>query len=200
VEPERRFFATAAMFAVVAAVGCLVWGLAQTGGMRHYNGFFYYGLIYFALLPAVALAARAGETHWRPVFTVVAGVAAVLVGLYAFRLRPGFDAESGLPIRGGVRRLLARDTDARPKLLVFAPDAWQVAAAVGLELTRENGEFYVPSEWAYIFQRPHDVARLGGHVPDKTEIWQLVPAAESEVPITAEWGITRSVGHRDVPK
>lgn len=189
---ERRFFLTASAMLAVALVGCLLWGMAQAGGMHHYNGYFYHSIYFFALLLGLALFARWLDPFQLTALNAVVCVAALAVGVNSFRARSLPPSERGLSIQEGVAAALAADPDHRPKLLGFEPTAWHIAAGVALELTRRDIGFYTAPWWSYMFQRRHDSARLGAHLDERVTLWWIAPKGPGGVPITRDLAIYTS--------
>jgi hypothetical protein len=184
--PHDRFLATAGIFFAATVVLCVLWGLAQAGPMEHFNGFFYYGVYYFAaLLVLIALAPRI--ERWLPPLaaTALSTSAAVLFALL-FQQPQRLDNEAGLPLQQGIRAALAADVNSAPKLLVFEHASWPIAASVGLELRRNGPDFFATRWWEFMFGRRHDSLRLGDAPDKKTSVWWLAPPGEGGIPVTPE--------------
>ncbi|MEY2877627.1 MAG: hypothetical protein RLZZ15_7, partial [Verrucomicrobiota bacterium] len=183
---ERRFFCAAAALLGAAFACCLVWGVAQSGGIRHYNGYLYQGIYFFAGLLGVALVARPLEAWWRtPMSAGVVALAVVTAG-YALRGRPVSVGELGLSIRDGVATALANEPTRQPRLLVFGRESWHIGAAVTLELTRREIGAYALPWWSYMFQRRHDASQFGEDLEARTVTWWIGPRGPGGILLTAE--------------
>lgn len=185
---ERRFFLAAGAFLAASVVGCILWGKSQAGGMHNFNGYFYYGIYFFALLLALALVARGLQRFPRAPVSLLL-IAAVVVTWRAHAIGTPAEGSAGLTVQRGVAAALAADPDPRTKLLVFEHAHWPDAAAVALDLQRRDVGFYVMPWWNFMFQRRHDLTRLGPVPEDQASVWWIGPAAAASVAITKDLGI-----------
>jgi hypothetical protein len=185
---ERRFFGVAYGFLAAAAGLCLLWGKAQAGTMEHFNGFFYYGLYYFALVLALGLVARSLERFCPPPAAAAACAVAVLVFAWSF-YRPPHPDDAGQAIGRGVEAALCADPVRGPKLLVFEHYTWPVVAAVALDLQRRGIMFYMTPAWDFVFGARHEIPGPEATPVDRLAVWWITTPGDGGAPISPDLSI-----------
>ncbi|HVU32160.1 MAG TPA: hypothetical protein VHE61_01915 [Opitutaceae bacterium] len=187
---ERRFATSAQVLLAVAVLDCLVWGMAQTGAVRHYNGVSYYAVYFYAALFGLAIAARALAHRWREGADIgIAGLSAMILA-FGLHGHPASAAERGLPIQRAVDAALAETHNQAPKLLVVARSNWPIAAAVAVELQRRGVDFVVSDWWSFMFQRQHRLPRVATPM-QSAETWWIAPSGDGEVNLTSGLALYR---------
>lgn len=180
----RRFFFAAGAVLATSVVACLLWGMAQAGGMYYFNGHFYHAIYAFAALIALApLAGLAERFHPRFVSGILIAAAALLFGRFE-RPPPASEADRGLPIQRSVAAALAVDPSPASKLLVFEHGDWPTAASVALELRRRGFDFHVDPWWTFMFEPRHSVTRLGDPPERDAAVWWIVTNTAGGLPLT----------------
>lgn len=184
---ERRFLKACYAFLGAAFVLCLLWGKAQAGGMHHFNGFFYYGVYYFALLVGLLIVTRFIDSRMPASLSTALLCCAAVAGTWLFRAPRLPDELAGLVLRRGVEAALAAEPSARPKLLRFEHYAWPEAASVALELKRRGLGVYMTPWWTFMFGSRHDEDRLGDEPERHGNVWWLtLPEAGHGHPLNPE--------------
>jgi hypothetical protein len=182
-DAEWRFLATGWCVLAATVALCLLWGMAQAGGMHHFNGVFYYGVYFLALMLAGAVAAR-GLQRWYRAEAGVAMIAVAAVLLAAGRIVvPPVGENSGLAIRDAVHVALTGQPDAAPRFLVYAQGSWPVAAAVALELHRNGPGFQVAPWWGFVFGAEHEREQPALRSDDAPAIWWIAPRGPDGIPL-----------------
>lgn len=174
----RRFVGGAYILLIATVLLCVVWGLMQAGPMFQFNGFFYYGVYYFAAVLGLAIVLTVFPLPARPVWLTIAACLVAIWFTRGFLSTPLSPADAGQDMRDAVERLVRLQPGKRPKLLVFEHDAWPTAAGIALELQRRDIPFYAAHSWNFMFGRTHDVRQLGDAPEQATDVWWLTPAGE----------------------
>ncbi|HZN37327.1 MAG TPA: hypothetical protein VFD82_00915 [Planctomycetota bacterium] len=183
---DRMLLATGWLFFVCAAGLCVMWGMAQAGHMFNFNGVFYYGVFYLALMLALAVVSRAIDRWYRPAAAgAIVAVAAVLLSWQ--RTMPSLHGV-GMQIRSAVENALAGETLSGPRFLVFEAGSWIVAAAVALELERRGVGFRVAPWWSFMFGREHELAYSTNN---RSTVWWITTPAPDGLPLTPELSLYR---------
>jgi len=180
-EPTRRFIGCAYLFLVATVVLCIAWGLMQAGPMYQFNGFFYYGIYFFAATLGLAVLLALFPLPTGSVPIALTFCLAAIWFTRGFYSPPLAASDSGRDIRDAVEKMLRQQPGARPKLLVFEHEAWPTAAPIALELQRRGIRFYAAHSWNFMFGRQHDVQLLGDAPELAADTWWLAPSAEGGV-------------------
>lgn len=179
------FLATGSLFLACTAGLCLLWGMAQAAEMFNFNGIFYYGVFYLALMLALALVSLAIDRWYRPAAAaVVVAVAAVLLSSQKVISLGGNDLE----IRKAVENALAGENVSGPRFLAFDNEAWPIGAAVALELERRGVGFRVSPWWSFMFGRQHELAYSAD---ERLAVWWITPPAPDGLPLTDKLSLYR---------
>ncbi len=187
--PTGRFLRTAYLVWFATMPLCIGWGLVQHGPMVQFNGFFYYGVYYFAgLLGLGLLCAVPGRMLPVPVTAALCAVAAIGASWF-FRSSRWPDDIAGMVLQNGVKAALQDHAAGRPVLLVFEHYTWPEAASVALELQRRGIPFHTSPSWNFMFGRRHDLSHLGPSVPDAADIWWITRPGPGGKPITKDLSI-----------
>jgi hypothetical protein len=184
--PEKIFWSNAYLF-LFATVGlCVLWGMAQAGPMAHFNGYFYYGIYYFALVLAVlALIDRMPMVDTAPVGILACAGSAVLFAS-SFKLAPLSAQDAGVTLADAVEATLKTDPGTAPKLLVFEHRDWPMTAGLALYLQRHDIPFYTAPFWEFMFGQRHDLTRLGPRPESKTSVWWITKPGPGGISLTPE--------------
>jgi hypothetical protein len=182
-----RFSVAAYTLLAAACIGSVLWGLAQAGPMAHFNGYFYYAIYLFALVPPIALLARALETRLPARLAPVACLCAAVGAAWFLRPAPlDTAAMTGIPIRNGVdaavQSVSAPETG-RPLVLSFEHALWPEAAAVALQLQRDGTPFRLAPWWEFMFGSRHDLGDAEGLETDALRVWWIAQSDDG-IPIT----------------
>ena len=184
-EATRHFLGAAYPILGVTVLLCVMWGKMQAGPMMQFNGYFYFGIYYFAgLLSIGVVCSIPGRLLPVPVTAALCGVAGISAS-WLFRAPRLNEDESGLTLRQGVETALVTHAGQRPVLLVFEHYAWPEAASVGLELQRRGVPFYVASGWNFMFGRRHDLHLLGEAPERKADVWWITNHGPGGVTISS---------------
>ncbi len=184
---ETRFLLTGGGFLLATILLCILWGKAQAGAMYNFNGYFYYGIYYFALLPAIALV-----VPWLDRFSpwpVAAALCLASMGYLGWKERIAGVSPLGVDLRHGVDTVLATEGTTKPKLLVFEHRNWPNVAAVALELQRRHADFYAAPWWTFMFGRQHALTRLGERPETQASIWWITHPGPGGTPLTPELSV-----------
>ena len=184
---EARFLLTAGGFLAATVLLCILWGKAQAGAMYNFNGVFYYGIYYFALLLALALIAPLLNrfTPW----PIGALFAAAAIGYFAWQERISGTAPDGFDVRNGTDAVLAKDTTGKPKLLVFEHRDWPQVMSLALELQRHHVDYYAAPWWAFMLERGHKLTRLGDKPEDQATIWWITHPGPGGTPLNSDLSV-----------
>lgn len=196
---ERRFFATAYPFLVVAIGVCLLWGLAQAGLMYHFNGIFYYAVYYFGALLALGLVARIFERMATAAVVGALCAMAAVIFTWSFRLpriSPGGNGESVL---ASVEAALQADQTGKAKLLVLEHRDWPTVAGIAVELQRRGIPYYVNPYWEYMFGRAHDQTLLGPNPEEKVSLWWITAPEAGDQAFEAPGGVPLAIHQEPAP-
>lgn len=186
---EKRFFGTAYLFLGATVVLCILWGKAQAGAMANYNGYFYYGIYYFAFVLGLGVILRSAERlSWSPVAAAICAAAAVAFTTL-LRIPPWSADETNLMMKNAVASLVKSENPTKPKFLVFEHRWWPPVAGVAVYLQRHHIPFYMQPEWEFMFSWRHDSARLGDTPEKNTDVWWITNPGEGGIPITPELSI-----------
>lgn len=179
----RRFVAGAYFLLAVTIALCVVWGLLQAGPMYQFNGFFYYGIYFFAAVLSAGVLLTLFAPPPKPVLLTV-GFCIATIGFTHGFLAPGLSSsDAGQDVREAVEKMLREHPDPRAKLLVFEHLSWPEAGSILLELQRRGIPFYTAHSWNFMFGRQHDVLQLGDTPERSVDVWWLAPAGEGGVPV-----------------
>ncbi len=172
---ERRFLLTAGGFLAATVALCVLWGKAQAGAMYNFNGIFYYGIYYFALLLVFAAVAPFLDRLSPAPVGVVLAVGAV--GFLGWKERTTGLSDIGPSFEHGLNAALAADPDPRPKLLVFEHADWPHVSTLALMLQRRGIDYYTMPWWTFMFEQRHSLSRLGDHPEQKADVWWITRPA-----------------------
>ena len=200
----------------LASIGLtLYWGQIQDGDMYYFNAWFNYSIWFvLALLAAGALAdalaavlVRAERPLvWKTLVVALCAVAAVLTCTRhpaSFRTTLYDTGENRAQERVVVAALENEPAGtARPKLLLFPHDAWDVATGIAVTLTRRGREADVLPYWGFMFGQNHVLPGWENYVTNPVEtnppfeVWHLVPrtvapAAYAEFPLLHDYALVR---------
>jgi len=195
-EEERRALNSACAIGGVAVALCFAWGMAQIGQPYSFNGYFFRAVHLFSLcIVACVLSCALGRRTPRRPAVVIAATAFCLACVVpavrtAIRHRPQpalvLD-ETFASVRAEVDAALRRSPDKTPKLLVFDHPSWNVAAAVGLELTRRGHPFIVAPWWGFMFGEARATAGADGEMDAVT--WWIAPTSDEGRPLALGLGL-----------
>ena len=172
-EKVRRFFGAAYPLWIVTALLCVAWGTMQAGAMHQFNGFFYFGVWYFAgVLGLGAICSLPRVSFPLPVAAGLCGVAVIGAG-WLFRASGQSPEDTGAIVLAGVKAVLQKNPGHRPKLLVFEHYAWPKVAMVALALERQGISVYVSPAWNFMFGRRHDSSQLGPNPEKSADVWWI---------------------------
>jgi hypothetical protein len=169
----RRFMGTAYPILGATFLLCLVWGKMQAGPMFQFNGYFYFGVYYFAGLLSIGIVCSIpGRLLPLPVTAALCGIAGISASwlFRAPRLNP---EETGAILQQGIDAALAQDPSPRTKLLVFEHRDWPEAASVALVLQRRGIPFAVSNFWTFMFGRQNELHLLGPAPATKADTWWI---------------------------
>jgi hypothetical protein len=190
-EATQRFIASAYLCLLATVALCVVWGLMQAGPMYQFNGFFYYGIYYFAAILGLGVVLTLFPIPARSALVTGALCLAAIGFTRGFTTGQLSREESGLDARDAVARLLQENPNQRPKLLVFEHEAWPTAAAIALELQRRDVTFYAAHSWDFMFGRRHNLQLLGAAPESVADVWWLGRASEGGVPVRGNLRVFR---------
>lgn len=180
-DDARRFIGSAYVFLVVTTLLCVVWGLLQAGPMFQFNGFFYYGVYYFAAMLGLAIVLTLFPPPARSLWLTIAFCLAAIAFTRGFISSPLSSAQAGQDVKEAVDKLVRLQPGKRPKLLVFEHEAWPTAASLALEIQRRGIPFYAAHSWNFMFGRAHDLRQLGDAPEQATDVWWLTPGGEGGI-------------------
>lgn len=176
-----RFLLTAGVFLAATIVLCVLWGKAQAGAMYNFNGYFYYGVYYFALLLALAVVCPLLDRLTPP--AVALAIALAAAGYLGWQERMSGSDPEGLQVKNATDAALAADQDHRPKLLMFEHANWPYVAAVALELQRRHVAFYAAPWWTFMFGRGHELTKLGNAPERHASVWWITHRGPGGTPL-----------------
>jgi hypothetical protein len=187
--PLRDFVGSAYVVWGATALLCVVWGLLQAGPMYQFNGFFYYGVYYFAGAVGLGVLIHLFCPGSPTTPVVVLCCLASIVAACGFPLIAGSNEDTGQVIRRGVMAALAKHPAPRPVLLVFEHYSWPEVIPVALELQRRGIPYYTSPSWDFMVGRQHDANLLGPSPETAATIWWITKPAPDGIKITKDLAI-----------
>jgi hypothetical protein len=185
-DDARRFFRAAYPIGAATLLLCVIWGMLQAGPMVQFNGYFYYGAYFFAVLVSIGVVcAIPGRLLPPPITAALCGVAGISAS-WLFRAPRLGANETGAPIHAGMEKVMKKNPSLRPKLLVFEHYAWPEAATVALELQRRGIFFYTSPAWNFMFGRQHDFNLLGPDPENSADVWWITRHGPDGTSITSD--------------
>jgi hypothetical protein len=186
----RRFLLTSHLLLAAAVPLCVLWGIAQSGPMWQYNGFFYYGIYFLGFVLLLCWIDSLASLPQAPAVTPVLCAIAAVVATWEFRMSRWSEHDAGLPVKRAVAAAL-EGAPAGPRILTFEHAIWPSVASLALELQRKDVPFHMAPWWGFMFGHQHSLSRLGDQPEDAATVWWITGSLNGEggIPINDSYSI-----------